>query len=98
MGFSLIRINQNGTLVARYWTPMLETYIIRSITSRTSTCACCGRAWPAGASVRQGPFVGQIPRISQLAPVVIPTVLRRPHRGLSLESGHHFSITNDSLD
>src|SRR5215468_9205981 len=37
------------------------------------------------------PFiVGQVTRISQFAAVVTSAVLRRPHRGASLESGHHF--------
>jgi hypothetical protein len=37
------------------------------------------------------PFiVGQVTRISQFAAVVTSAVLRRPHRGAPLESGHHF--------
>src|SRR6266446_5938422 len=66
--------------------------MIPFITSRTSTWRLLpprlagginGSTYAHSSSVR-------VTRISQFAAVVTSAVLRRPHRGAPLESGHHF--------
>src|SRR5260221_11722900 len=78
--------------IARHWHPVLKIYMIPFIPSRTSTWRLLpprlagginGSTYAHSSSVR-------VTRISQFAAVVTSAVLRRPHRGAPLESGHHF--------
>src|SRR5258708_18452726 len=77
--------------IARHWHPVLKIYMIPFITSRTSTWRLLPPRLAGGIWFDIRPFiVGQVTRISQFAAVVTSAVLRRPHRGAPLESGHHF--------
>src|SRR5260370_37256193 len=78
--------------IARHWHPVLKIYIIPFITSRPSTWRLLpprlagginGSTYAHSSSARSLGY-------RTFAAVVTSAVLRRPHRGAPLESGHHF--------